>query len=110
MDLKKAGLCMLYLAMYNNLILLEYALLRRKRLNRRRRWWVRPVNRVKDAQGFYSNLVRELIETDSEEFFGLFRMSPDQFRILVELLHPSLLKRSMRTPLSTELRVAVALL
>ncbi|XP_025266104.1 protein ALP1-like [Camponotus floridanus] len=90
-------------------MLLEYLLLKRRML-KRRRWWVRPVNRMRDAQGFYFNLFKELVETDHEEFFGLFRMSPNQFHILVELLHPHLKKRSIRTPLPTDLRVSVTLL
>ncbi|XP_071645996.1 uncharacterized protein [Temnothorax longispinosus] len=108
--LRNTGLWHLYLLNWNNLILLQYVLLRRRRRVTHRRWWVRPVNRVRDAQGFYCNLVRELIDTDHEEFFGLFRMSPDQFHLLVVLLHPRLKKRSNRTPLPTDLRVAVTLL
>lgn len=77
---------------------------------KRRRWWVRPVNRTRDAKGFYFNLFKELFETDHEEFFGLFRMSPNQFHTLVKLLHSHFKKRSIRTPLPTDLRISVTLL
>lgn len=77
---------------------------------KRRRWWVRPVNRTRDAQGFYFNLFKELIETNYEEFSGLFRMSPNQFHTLFELLHPHLKKRIIRTQLPTNLRVSITLL
>ncbi|CAL1672465.1 unnamed protein product [Lasius platythorax] len=72
-----------------------------------RRWWIRPVNRLRNAQGFYHNIVQELLQNDNEEFFGLYRMWPEQFKLLV---HPHLQKNSIWTPLPTELRVAVTLL
>lgn len=109
MDRRKVILFLLYLGACNNLILLEYLLLKRRML-KRRQWWVWPVNRMRDAQGFYFNLFKELIEIDHEEFFGLFRMSSNQFHTLVELLHPHLKTRSIRTPLPTNLRVSVTLL
>ncbi|XP_034236584.1 protein ALP1-like [Thrips palmi] len=76
----------------------------------RRRWWVRPVNRPRVAHGFYNNLFTELMTTDHEEFFDLFRMSPEQFNLLVNFVHPFLEKHSIRTPLPTKLRLAVTLM
>ncbi|XP_018371358.1 PREDICTED: uncharacterized protein LOC108766517 [Trachymyrmex cornetzi] len=69
------------------------------------------MNRKKNTKGFYTNLVKELKQTDHEEFFSLFQMWPEHFDILVDLiqLQPYLIKRSIRTPLPTELRLAVTL-
>ncbi|XP_025264644.1 protein ALP1-like [Camponotus floridanus] len=52
----------------------------------------------------------ELKRTDHEEFFSLFRMSPEYFDILVDLVKPYLVKRSIRSPFPTELRLAVTLM
>jgi hypothetical protein len=87
----------------------QAALLMMQRKKPRRRWWVRPVNKKKDEQGFYSNLIREIYDSDHEEFFDLFRMWPEQFRVLSQLVEPFLRKRSIRTPLPTVLRLAVTL-
>ncbi|KAJ1525538.1 hypothetical protein ONE63_010343 [Megalurothrips usitatus] len=81
----------------------------RKRMPRRR-WWVRPVNRVRDTKGLYNNLVKELMTDDHEEFFGLYRMWPEQFQVLVDAVHPYLKKNSIRTAIPTKIRVAVTLL
>ncbi|KYN12356.1 hypothetical protein ALC57_15470 [Trachymyrmex cornetzi] len=67
------------------------------------------MNRKKNTKGFYTNLVKELKQTDHEEFFSLFRMWPEHFDILVDIIQPYLIKRSIRTPLPTELRLAVTL-
>ncbi|KYN50486.1 hypothetical protein ALC57_00124 [Trachymyrmex cornetzi] len=45
----------------------------RRRTTKHRRWWVRPVNRLRNAQGFYHNLVQGLLQNDHEEFFALYR-------------------------------------
>lgn len=73
----------------------------------RRRWWVRPVNRSRKEDGHYDNLFRQLKETDHEEFFRLTRMRPDTFDQLLHLVSPFLVKKSIRKPLSTELRLAL---
>lgn len=110
MDLMRLGMVFMFLlAMHSNMIARYHVWKMWKRLPRRR-WWVRPVNRPRRAQGFCNNLLHELITSDHEEFFDLFRMLPEQFDLLVKLVHPFLRKHSIRTPLSTKLRVAVTLM
>ncbi|KAK3929806.1 Protein ALP1-like [Frankliniella fusca] len=108
--LRRMGPVLLFLMAMHIDLGMKYQLWRWLRGRSRRRWWVRPINRVRNAQGMYHNLVQELITDDHEEFFGLFRMWPEQFNLLVRLVHPFLKKHSIRTPLPTELRVAVTLI
>lgn len=109
MNLRKIKCFFLFCLSWHNLLLLQLQTMRRKRATQRR-WWIRPVNRLRNARGFYNNIVQELLQNDHEEFFGLYRMWSEQFKLLVNLLHPLLQKKSIRTPLPTELRVAVTLL
>lgn len=71
---------------------------------------IRPVIRLRTTQGFYHNIIQELLQSDHEEFYGLYRMWPEQFTLLINLLCPHLQKNSIRTPLPSELRVAVTVL
>lgn len=107
-DLRTIGLFLSCLS-WHNLLLLQWQAIKKRR-TKQRRWWVRPVNRLRNAQGFYHNLVQEIIQSDHEEFFELYRMWPEQFNLLVNLVHPHIKKNSIRTPLPTELRLAVTLL
>jgi len=74
-----------------------------------RRWWVRPVNYPRETQGIYNNLFRELKTTDHEEFFDYTRMNVQQFQYICDLTRPYLSKKSIRTPLPLQLRVAITL-
>lgn len=110
MELRRVLAFFVILLAAQGAILRNYAIWKHCRRLPRRRWWVRPVNRVRNVKGFYHNLVQELLTEDHEEFFSLFRMWPEQFQLLVELVRPHMPKNSIRTPLPTELRVAVTLL
>jgi len=109
MDLRKIKHLFLFCLSWYNFVLLQWQAIRLRR-QRQRRWWIRSVNRLRNAQGFYHNIVQELLQNDHEEFFVLYRMWPEQFKLLVNLLRPHLQKNSIRTPLPRELRVAVTLL
>lgn len=109
MDLRTIGLFFLSCLSWHNLLLLQWQAIKKRR-TKQRRWWVRPVNRLWNAQGFYHNLIQELIQSDHEEFFELYRMWPEQFNLLVNLVHPHIKKNSIWTPFPTELRLAVTLL
>lgn len=74
-----------------------------------RRWWVRRVNRRKRQQGFVYNLFREIKSNDHEEFFVYTRLSPEQYKILLELITPYLRKCSIRKSLSSDTRLAITL-
>jgi len=93
--------------LWSQFLILQRRIVQTKR-HTGRRWWVRPVNRHK-RQGFNFNLVRELIASDHEEFFGYTRMWPEQFEFLLNLVCPYLKKNSIRTPLSPRLRLSLTL-
>ncbi|XP_011060523.1 PREDICTED: uncharacterized protein LOC105149654 [Acromyrmex echinatior] len=59
---------------------------------------------------FCHNFVQELLQNDYEKFFGAYRMWPEQFDLLVNLLHPHFKKNILKPSLPTELRLAVTLL
>lgn len=99
----------LFLLTWHEVLSQLYRILQRRNKYSCRRWWIRPVNRKKNTKGFYANLVKEIKQTDHEEFFSLFRMWLEHFDILVDLVQPYLIKRSIRTPPSPELRLAVTL-
>nr|CAD7404285.1 unnamed protein product [Timema cristinae] len=93
---------------YFRLLCATYRLVRKRRLQNRR-WWVRPILRNRQRHGDFNNMFKELRYTDHEEFYQYVRMTPGQFDQLHFLVAPLLKKRSHRTPLSTELRLAVLL-
>lgn len=83
---------------------------RRGRSHGRRRWWVRPINQLKNEQGYRVNLLRELETQDHEEFFHNLRMWPEHFKWLLDRVRDKLQKQSWRTPLDPKLRLQVTLL
>ncbi|KAH7723751.1 nuclease HARBI1-like protein [Aphelenchoides avenae] len=83
-------------------------LLLRRRMLRRRRFGIHPINRKRWVHGEFHKLVPQLRD-DPARFKEHFRLKPEQFDLLLELLHNSLLKRSQRAPLSPEERLAVTL-
>lgn len=76
-----------------------------------RRWWVKPHLSMQIRQNFgaHQKLLQYFKTSDHEEFFKFTRMSVEQFDMLHSLLEPKLKKRSHRTPLATELRLALTL-
>ena len=59
------------------------------RKTRKRSWWVRDVNRRRQKQSDFVNLVHEL-RNDDEQFFVYFRMNRRTFDLLLHLVGPSL--------------------
>lgn len=84
--------------------------LKRRRGHKKRRWWVRPINKHKDEHGFEKNFVRDIEMQDHEEFFYNFRMWPEHFNWLLDQVKDRLQKHSRRKPLSPKLRLLVTLL
>lgn len=107
MDLRQIGV-VLFMMLWSQFLSIQWRIIQRRRTIGRR-WWVRPVNRRRIDQGFNLNLFRELSISDHEEFFGYTRMWPEQFEFLLNLVHPYLEKRSIRTPLSPRLRLSLTL-
>lgn len=87
-----------------------YVVVRRRRQNirwRNRRWWVRPVNQNRDAQGDFGNLFQELKEDDTM-FHRYTRMDVETFSDLLRLVGPHLRKYHPRA-LSPEQRLSLTL-
>lgn len=78
----------------------------------RRRWWIRPVNRQREQQGFYHNLISETQLADHEEFFANLRMWPEQFEFLHNIVCPLLERQTtvMRESLPSKLRLGMTLM
>lgn len=107
MDLRKIGIG-LFTMLWSRLLTIQWHIIQtRKAIGRR--WWARPVNRRRFDQGFNFNLFRELSISDHEEFFGYTRMWLEQFEFLLNLVHPYLEKRNIRTLLSPRLRLSLTL-
>lgn len=98
-------------------------LLLRRLMLRRRRFGIHPINRRRQALGEFHKLVPQLRD-DPARFKDYFRLKPNQFDLLLELLHNRLahkntptphknqcrlVKRSQRAPLSPEERLAITL-
>lgn len=82
---------------------------RRRTRETRRRWWVHPVNQLREEYGAYSNLVEELRD-DPDRFFNFHRMSPVMFDELLSLVEPQLTKFWVtREPISPGLRLSLTL-
>lgn len=99
MDLKKLGLITLFMLLREQSIILQLVAYRAQKI-KIRCWWVKPINKKKQEQGFVCNLFREITMTDHEEFFAYTRLWPEQYKLLLKLVTPYLRKRSIRKPLS----------
>ncbi|XP_071579909.1 uncharacterized protein [Temnothorax nylanderi] len=96
--------------LHHHLILLWERRRRKGRGCGRRRWWIRPINRPRNEQGYATNILREMETQDHEEFFQNMRMWPEHFNWLLDVVRGKLEKRSKRTPLDPKLRLQVTLL
>lgn len=75
---------------------------------RNRRWWVRPINTRHAQYGDFKTLFAEL-KKDEDMFFRYTRMDVSTFYELLQLVSPFLQKRSIRTPICPEQRLAITL-
>lgn len=87
--------------------LCELFLIIKRRKQRKRRFWVRPINQNRLQQGDYAALFQELKE-DVDMFFKYTRMTVDCFYTLLEMVRPQLEKSNWRA-LPAELRLSVTL-
>lgn len=87
-----------------------YAVWKAKRSKRwrKRRWWVRPINTQRTEYGDFATLFAEL-KKDEDMFFRYTRMDVLIFYELLRLVSPFLQKRSIRTPICPEQRLAITL-
>ncbi|KAK7907089.1 hypothetical protein WMY93_015701 [Mugilogobius chulae] len=85
-------------------------LLARQRKERRRRFWVHPINQRRQQQGYFHNLIAELRQ-DSQRHHRFFRMSVEQFDEIISIIGDDLRRQTTnyRAPISPQERLAVAL-
>lgn len=76
---------------------------------KKRRWWVKPVNRNREKYGEFRRVMLELKLNVKEWYFTYTRMSPSLFESLLAIVGPSLVKKSIRTPLSPCQRLIITL-
>lgn len=80
------------------------------RTERKRKYWVHPINKRREELGEYHRLCKEL-QTHEDRFFVYFRMSRQSFEELHDLLQESIEKitTNWRRPIETRERLAVCL-
>lgn len=78
-------------------------------VDRRRRWWVRPINMNRDEKGYFVTTFLPMKEKDPEEFIKQTRMDKATYDILLCLMEEQLTKKCIRTPISSECRLALTL-
>jgi len=81
-----------------------------KKSRKRRRWYVRPTNISRPINSHFHSLLPDLRLQDSEMFFNYFRMSPERFDCLFQLIEPLILKRpTHKLPISAQERLAITI-
>lgn len=79
------------------------------KLKNPRRWWVRPTNQKRETLGIHRHLIKDMRESDPEEFFRFTRMSVSTFDELLDLIKPRLQKRSIRQSIAPDIRLYITL-
>ena len=84
--------------------------LRQRRRRRRQRIWVHPINAIRPEFGSFGHLFPDLIN-NPEKFYEFFRMTTEQFKMLVELTEPAIkkLNTNYRLAIEPEQRQAIIL-
>ena len=94
-------------------LVLAGMLLVRLRSHRRRNrtMWMRPWVQRRNTQGVFHNLVQELEAEDPEMYRKYFRVSPEDFRIILGKVEPYIVKQDtrMRQAVTPAERLAVTL-
>lgn len=90
---------------------LAAALCQQKEKKRRvRRFYVRPINSSRLVNGQYHTLIQEMVSIDEESYFNYFRMTKEQFAVLLDKIGPNLLHAlTHKTPISPAERLALTL-
>ncbi|KYM97802.1 hypothetical protein ALC62_11503 [Cyphomyrmex costatus] len=77
-----------------------------------RKFWVRPIftSERRVAQGASNNLVQEMIFEDREKFINYFRITPETFEKLLQIVSPRIQKQFLiREPISARIRLQICL-
>ena len=91
------------------ILLLLLVRLRKKR--QKKRFWIRSIFKSRKTNGEFCNLIQELRTNDRQYFFRYFRMNPERFDHLLELVRPRIEKQNtrFRKAISAEERLALTL-
>jgi hypothetical protein len=89
----------------------QLAVALKRKVKKRRRYWVRPWIERRVQFGFYHQLMQELRIEDSATFTNFLRMPPHIFDELLTILYDHLVKKTtkMRDPLEPGLKLAMTL-
>ena len=82
----------------------------KKRKNRSRKYWVRPILLTREIDGFFVSSFERMLSIDEPELFRHTRMRKSTWDILLNLLNESLMKTSIREPISPQYRLALTLM
>lgn len=74
---------------------------RRKRRLRRHRFWIHPIDRNRDIHGDYNHLIAEL-RKDAQLFKKYFRLTVEQFDIVLSMIGSSIQLQNTRWRCSIE--------
>ena len=91
-------------------ILLLYWYSTKRKVKGKRRWWVHDIIQKRKEYGEYHRLVKEL-ELDEERFYQYFRMSKDQFKLILDLVEPHITKTDtqLRDSITPRERLAICI-
>jgi len=82
---------------------------KKKRIYKKRRFWVHPIFRLRDKYGFYQAIYPTLSRYESK-FQNYMRMSLSQFEDLLALVAPHITKETVtRDPISAAARLSMTL-
>lgn len=84
--------------------------LRQRRRRRQQRIWVHEINAKRPEFGSFGHLFPDLVN-NPEKFYDFFRMTTEQFKMLVELIGSSIRKQNTnyRRAVGAEERMAIFL-
>jgi len=79
--------------------------------NKRRRWWIRPINQRRNEQGDGKQLINEMRFLDAESHFKYCRMTIDVFDELLSIVGPTIQKTltTFRKPICPRTRLYLSL-
>lgn len=80
-----------------------------KKMNSRRREWVRPLYSSRDIDGLFVTSFDEMYKNDPEQFKTTVRMTKEVFDLLFGLVKERLTKYSNRPSISAEMRLFLTL-
>lgn len=93
------------------LLLALLYIIRRKRNVRKRRFWVHPILQLKQQQGDWHNLVREMQLQNDKTYFNYMRMPPTMFDNILSRVGPLITKQktNWRIPVPPAARLSMTL-